>query len=57
MTPENFCKQLEANFAFKPTESQQQWFPAITDFIFSKKPNTAFLLKGYAGTGKTTLVS
>lgn len=57
MTPEKFRLQLEANFNFEPTESQQLWFPAITDFIFSNKPNIAFLLKGYAGTGKTTLIS
>ena len=57
MTPQKFRLQLEANFGFEPTESQQLWFPAISNFIFLKKPNTAFLLKGYAGTGKTTLIS
>ena len=57
MTPEKFCAQLQSNFKFEPTDSQQLWFPAIADFIFSKKPNCAFLLKGYAGTGKTTLIS
>lgn len=57
MTPEKFRLQLEASFGFEPTESQRLWFPAITNFIFSKKQNTAFLLKGYAGTGKTTLIS
>lgn len=57
MTPEKFRLQLEANFKFEPTESQQLWFPAISEFIFSKQSNTAFLLKGYAGTGKTTLIS
>src|SRR5210317_934678 len=57
MTPEKFCAQLKSNFKFEPTDSQQLWFPAIADFIFSKKPNIAFLLKGYAGTGKTTLIS
>ena len=31
-------------------------FLAIADFILSKEPNTAFLIKGYAGTGKTTLI-
>jgi exodeoxyribonuclease-5 len=57
MTPEKFRLQLEASFGFEPTESQRLWFPAIANFIFSKKQNTAFLLKGYAGTGKTTLIS
>jgi len=57
MTPEKFRAQLEANFGFEPTESQRLWFPAISEFICSPKKNTAFLLKGYAGTGKTTLIS
>lgn len=57
MTPEKFRLQLEASFDFEPTESQRLWFPAIADFIFSKKQNSAFLLMGYAGTGKTTLIS
>tara|TARA_A100000164_G_scaffold347447_1_gene348873 strand:- start:1037 stop:2467 length:1431 start_codon:yes stop_codon:yes gene_type:complete len=57
MTPKKFCSLLEANFRFEPTESQKLWFPAISDFIFSVKPNIVFLLKGYAGTGKTTLIS
>ena len=56
MTPENFSAYLEQNFNFKPTESQKLWFPAISEFLFSKEPNTVFLLKGYAGTGKTTLI-
>ena len=57
MTPKKFCSLLEANFSFEPTVSQKLWFPAISDFIFSVKPNNVFLLKGYAGTGKTTLIS
>ena len=56
MTPEKFHRQLEDSFPFPPTESQREWFPAISEFIFSKEKNTAFLLTGYAGTGKTTLI-
>ncbi|MBT7653581.1 MAG: AAA family ATPase, partial [Flavobacteriaceae bacterium] len=39
-----------------PTTSQTNWFPEISKFIFSKEKNNAFLLTGYAGTGKTTLI-
>ena len=56
MTPDEFYQELEASFPFAPTESQREWFPEITDFIFSKEKNIAFLLTGYAGTGKTTLI-
>jgi len=56
MTPEKFCLKLEQSFPFEPTDSQRIWFSEITKFILSKSPNAAFLLKGYAGTGKTTLI-
>ena len=56
MTPEKFHSELEASFPFTPTTSQNKWFPEITKFIFSKEKNIAFLLTGYAGTGKTTLI-
>ena len=56
MTPEKFHSELEASFPFTPTSSQNNWFPEITKFIFSKEKNNAFLLTGYAGTGKTTLI-
>ena len=56
MTPKEFCKQLFDNFPFEPTVSQKKWFDEVADFIFSNTPNTVFLLKGCAGTGKTTLI-
>lgn len=49
---------ISSNFPFEPTYGQQAVFKMLDDFLFSrqmKKP--VFLLKGYAGTGKTTLVS
>jgi len=56
MTPEKFRFELEDNFPFEPTVSQRKWFSEITNFICSKEANTTFLLRGYAGTGKTTLI-
>ena len=56
MTPEKFRLELEEKFPFEPTDSQQTWFKEIATFILSKNQNTAFLLRGYAGTGKTTLI-
>ena len=56
MTSEKFRLQLKDNFPFEPTDSQTNWFNKVADFILSNSPNTAFLLKGYAGTGKTTLI-
>ncbi len=51
-------KELEdiliQNFPFAPTPSQEELFYAISRFLLSDKPNCALLIKGYAGTGKTS---
>ena len=52
MTSEKFRLQLKDNFPFEPTDSQRNWFNKVADFILSNSPNTAFLLKGYAGKEK-----
>ncbi|MFC5408548.1 ATP-dependent RecD-like DNA helicase [Larkinella bovis] len=51
---------LAKRFPFKPTSGQQQFFEQMNQFM--SRPEHAnyrdcFLLKGYAGTGKTTLIS
>ena len=40
-----------------PTDDQRQACTAIADFLYSPDSYRAFLLKGYAGTGKTSLVA
>ena len=44
------------NFGFKPTEEQEKAAKMMADFVLSHDDGGVFLLKGYAGTGKTTLV-
>ena len=48
---------LFAKFPHTPTEGQVEACRLLTDFLFNPDPMSAFVLKGYAGTGKTTLVS
>lgn len=49
---------VAAKFAFSPTPGQQQLFTLLDKFLSGKKGGkAAFLLKGYAGTGKTSVVS
>lgn len=48
---------LLKSFDFIPTEGQKKILYHLAVFLLSKKPNTTYLLQGYAGTGKTTLVS
>jgi ATP-dependent exoDNAse (exonuclease V) alpha subunit len=43
------------NFPHRCTDEQSAFFAKLAQFIYSK-PHPCFLLTGYAGTGKTTLV-
>ena len=44
------------NFEFNPTQEQQNAVKLMSDFLFDRNRETVFVLKGYAGTGKTSLV-
>ncbi len=48
---------LSANFGFVPTEDQAKVLYHLSAFILTQKEKPVYLLRGYAGTGKTTLVS
>ena len=45
------------NFGFTPTECQAKVLYHLSAFILTEKERPLYLLQGYAGTGKTTLVS
>ena len=53
---ENFEKLMLKNFVHEPTSGQSKLIKQLTAFCFSEKENCVFLLKGYAGTGKTSIV-
>lgn len=44
------------NFGFQPTKEQENATKMIADFLFQRNTESIFVLRGYAGTGKTTLV-
>ena len=46
-----------SHFPHTPTDGQREACTLLTEFLFDPDPNAAFMLKGYAGTGKTSLVS
>jgi exodeoxyribonuclease-5 len=52
-----FQENLRRHFGFEPTESQAEAMDQLADFIYGKGDNFLFQLTGYAGTGKTSLVS
>ncbi|HNW90641.1 MAG TPA: AAA family ATPase [Bacteroidales bacterium] len=45
------------NFPYTPTSDQSILIEKLSEFIVSGEQNKLFLVKGYAGTGKTTMVS
>ncbi|MDR1402122.1 MAG: AAA family ATPase [Tannerellaceae bacterium] len=49
-------RQILHNFPFEPTENQQSALEALTRFLLLRDTDSLFLLKGYAGTGKTSLI-
>ena len=53
----DFHKELLNKFSYHPTTKQSKLFSLLVDFLFSKNEKSLFLLKGYAGTGKTTTIS
>ncbi len=57
MNSSSFYSILSRNFPFQPTTKQDIFFQQIAEFITNDKPNEIFVLKGYAGTGKTTVIA
>ena len=51
------ASQIISNFPFNPTAEQEISLQKISEFILSGDDRKIFMLCGYAGTGKTTLVS
>jgi len=50
------AERLHVNMEFEPTESQGYLIDLLSDFIAAPAAAEIVLVKGYAGTGKTTLV-
>tara|TARA_B100001063_G_scaffold246665_1_gene286881 strand:+ start:3568 stop:4989 length:1422 start_codon:yes stop_codon:yes gene_type:complete len=52
----SFRNILSEKFRFEPTASQAKGFEKIAHFLFDAPDDSLLLIKGYAGTGKTTLI-
>lgn len=57
MNLSGYIAKLTARLDFKLNDCQLKVLESMLDFVFYKSSNSLFLLNGYAGTGKTTLVS
>lgn len=57
MKPAAVFNLLLKNFPFEPTNAQKHAFAGLSEFITENTAYKCFLLKGYAGTGKTTVIN
>jgi len=57
MIEQQFVNIFTKKLTFTPTRGQKDAVEALSDFVVKGKEGELFLLKGYAGTGKTTLVA
>lgn len=56
LTTEAIYKGLIKAFKLEPTADQTRALKALSEFLVLDDPKLIFLLKGYAGTGKTSLI-
>ncbi|WP_297707006.1 ATP-binding domain-containing protein [uncultured Eudoraea sp.] len=56
LTATSFYKLLKDNFPHVPTPKQEVALQQLAHFVLSQKKEEVYLLKGFAGTGKTTIV-
>ena len=57
MTASQFYRVLIGEFPFNPTQKQDIFLQKAAEFITNQQQDEIFVLKGYAGTGKTTIIS
>lgn len=53
----DFVKAVKSYLPFEPNTQQQNLIQQLSEFIENRQENSLFILKGYAGTGKTNLIS
>ena len=56
MIQKYFIEQITSHFPYQPTDDQAEMLDKLSAFILSKETDSLFILKGYAGTGKSSLV-
>lgn len=56
LTPSTFLKALQEKFPYDLTLKQQLALGKLSEFVFHTSNNQLFVLKGFAGTGKTTII-
>lgn len=55
--PAGLYREFLRGFHFQPTQRQDELLRKLADFVINGHKNSLFLIRGYAGTGKTTIIS
>lgn len=56
MLSQEFYSLVKEKFPFEPTLKQDIVLQQLSNFIFDSSPKGLYVLKGFAGTGKTTII-
>lgn len=56
MTVSELTRLLHENFAYEPTTGQSEFLKLAAEFLLDRAERNILVMKGYAGTGKTTIV-
>lgn len=56
MDASSFFRDIVKKFPHNPTLKQESALQQLSEYIFSREEDRVFLLKGFAGTGKTTII-
>jgi exodeoxyribonuclease V len=57
MLKNHIAAMLSGNNEFQLTESQLRMVEKLSEYVVSQANDTIFLIRGYAGTGKTTMIN
>jgi len=57
LSKSQFLTLFREQVPHEPTSGQESALQQLVDFLYKRDPKQLFILKGYAGTGKTTLIS
>ena len=57
MNISDIASQIYAKLLYPPTNNQKKIIEAFSEYLVEADNSTIFVLNGYAGTGKTTLVA
>ncbi|MCE2612542.1 AAA family ATPase [Flavobacteriaceae bacterium D16] len=57
LSPKAFYKLLYEGFPHEPTSKQARALEELSSYLLSTEKNTIYMLRGFAGTGKTTIIA